>query len=81
MSRQHHHLKCENEYYQAQEKGTKTFEVRKNDRDYQLYDMVYLEETVNGIKTGRKLPQKEIVYILHGGKYGIETGYCVMQLR
>ena len=29
MSRQHHYLKCETEYYQAVEKGIKTFEVRK----------------------------------------------------
>lgn len=80
MSRQHHYLKTETEYYQLQEEGIKTFEVRKNDRDYKRGDMVYLKEVVNGVETGRTLPQKEIVYVLHGGQYGIEKGYCVLQL-
>ena len=81
MSRKHHYLKTETEYFQAQESGQKTFEVRRNDRDYKVGDMVVLDETVNGIKTGRTLPGKEIIYILYGGNYGIEKGYCVLQLR
>jgi hypothetical protein len=79
--RKHHYLKCETGYFQAIEKGLKTFEVRKNDRDFQVYDMVYLKESVNGLETGRELPVKEITYILYGGIYGIEKGYCVLQLK
>jgi hypothetical protein len=78
MSRQHHYLKTETEYYQAVEKGIKKFELRKNDRNFQVYDVLYLEETVNGVYTGRKLPPMEIKYILHGGKYGLEDGHCVL---
>lgn len=81
MSRQHHYLKCETEYYQAVEKGEKTFELRKNDRDYKVYDMIYLKEVVNGVETGRVLPPKEIVYILHGGKWGLEEGFCIIQMK
>ena len=81
MSRQHHYLKTETEYFQLQEKGEKTFEVRRNDRGFKIYDMVYLEEVVGGVKTGRTLPPKEIVYVLDGGKYGIEEGFCVLQLK
>lgn len=80
MSRQHHYLKTETEYYQAVEKGDKSFEVRKNDRNFKLYDMVYLQETVKGIRTGRELGGREITYILYGGIYGIDPDYCVMQL-
>ena len=79
MSKQHHHLKCETEYYNAHETGIKSFELRKNDRDYKVYDMVYLHETVNGIKTGRKLQGKEIKYVLYGGEYGLDKDYCIMQ--
>ena len=50
--RQHHHLKCEAEYFQAVERGKKKFELRKNDRDFQVSDMVYLHESINGIETG-----------------------------
>ncbi len=77
MSIQHHHLKTETEYYQAVEAGTKKFELRKNDRDFKVYDMVYLEETVNGKYTGRKLDPFEIKYIFHGGQYGLGEGYCL----
>ena len=80
MSRQHHHLKTETEYYQQVEKGNKNFELRKNDRNFQVGDMLYLEEVVNGTFTGRVLPPKEVKYILSGGKYGLEEGYCIMQL-
>lgn len=81
MSRQHHYLKTETEYYQAIEKGLKTFELRKNDRNYQVGDMVYLKETVNSEFTGRELPPKEILYILYGGEYGLSEDYCIMNFK
>lgn len=73
----HHYLKTETEYFQAIEIGEKKFELRKNDRDFKVYDMVYLEETVSGIYTGRKLPPLEIKYLLNGGKYGLEPDHCI----
>jgi hypothetical protein len=78
MSRQHHYLKTETEYYQAIERGLKKFELRKNDRNFQVGDMLHLEESVNGIKTGRSLPPLEIRYILEGGKFGLSEGYCII---
>lgn len=77
MSRQHHHLKCETEYYQGVERGEKRFEVRINDRNYKVGDMIYLNETVRGEATGRHLPPLEIRYILEGGKYGLDENYCI----
>lgn len=81
MSRKHHELKTETEYYQAVEKGQKTFEVRKNDRDFKIFDMIVLQEVVKGVPTGRTLDPMEITYILPGGIYGIASDYCVMQLK
>ena len=79
MSRQHHSLKTETEYYQAVERGEKKFELRKNDRDFKKYDMLYLEEVVNGVKTGRSLPPVEIQYVLKDcAKYGLSDGYCIL---
>lgn len=77
MSRQHHYLKCETEYYQAIEEGIKTFEIRINDRDYELYDMIYFREIVNEVETGRETEGYEIKYILYGGKYGLDKDYCI----
>ena len=78
MSRQHHYLKTETEYYQAIERGEKKFELRKNDRNFKKHDLLYLEEVVNGIKTGRTLPSMEIKYIFDGGKYGLSEDYCIL---
>jgi len=77
MARQHHYLKTETEYFQAVEKGKKKFELRKNDRDFKEYDMLYLQETVNGIKTGREIIL-EIQYVLLGGKFGLDKDYCII---
>lgn len=77
MSRQHHELKCETEYYQAVEKGFKKFEFRINDRNFTKFDIVTLVEVVQGIPTGRKISPLEIQYVLYGGTFGLPKGYCV----
>lgn len=77
MPRQHHNIKCETECFQAIERGNKKFEFRFNDRDYKKYDIVCLDETVNGIKTGRAISNLEIKYVLYGSKYGIPEGFCI----
>lgn len=77
MSRQHHEIKTETEFYQQVEKGLKRFEARRNDRNYKVYDMVTLLESVKGVLTGRKYGPVEIDYVLRGPAYGIEDGHCV----
>jgi hypothetical protein len=81
MSRQHHKLKCQTKYYEAAEKGLKSFELRKNDRNFQVYDMVELFEVVGDVFTGRKLPPKEIKYICEGGQFGLDKDYVILQLE
>lgn len=44
QKRRTHHLKCWPQYFQAVKIGAKTFEVRKNDRDYQVDDEIHLRE-------------------------------------
>jgi len=80
MSRNHHRLKAETHYYQLVEQGIKTFELRVNDRDFQVGDMVTLCEVVLGVPTGRELPPKEIKYILHGGSFALPETHCILQL-
>ena len=80
MSRQHHKLKTESAFYQAVEAGIKTFELRVNDRNFQVGDMVTLQEVFGGIATGRALPPKEIKYILLGGQFGLPETHCILQL-
>jgi len=80
MKNTNHHIKCERENYQDMLDGIKTFDVRKDDRYYRVGDLVWLEETIDGEKTGRQMSPKEIVYKFDGGIYGIERGFCVLQL-
>ena len=39
-----HMLKCWPEYFKQVKAGTKTFGIRENDRDYQVGDVLYLQE-------------------------------------
>lgn len=83
MSRNHHYLKTETEYYKAVENGVKTFDLRKNDRDYQIGDIIHLIEIVEDVPTGRQLSPKEITYIFYSFDTvdGLKSGYCILQLR
>ena len=76
-----HELKIQPQYFEDIISGTKTFEIRKNDRNYQVGDVLTLREFNNGEYTNRFI-RKRVAYIHHGdGNFGIEQGYCVMALR
>jgi hypothetical protein len=59
-----HELKCWKEYYQAIVDGIKTFEIRQNDRNFQVDDILWLREWSSdlGIYTGRNC-RKKVTYI------------------
>lgn len=67
-------LKIEPKYFEAQEKGNKNFEIRKNDRGYQVGDLLFLHEYENNQYTGRLLVRK-VTYIT---SYKQKEGYAVL---
>ncbi|MCB2222282.1 MAG: DUF3850 domain-containing protein [Bacteroidetes bacterium] len=77
-----HTLKTWSEYFTDILNGTKTFEVRKNDRDFKIGDILQLEEwnQETGSFTSRHC-SREVVYVLDGGQFGVEKGYVVMGLK
>jgi hypothetical protein len=77
-----HTLKIYPEYFQEVVSGTKTFEVRKNDRDFKVCDDLILAEycPVQESFTGNTCV-REINYILKGGDFGIEKGFVVIGLQ
>jgi len=82
VTQQTHRLKTWPEYFNAVVDGTKTFEVRKNDRNYQIGDMLVLKEFDPQKQTFTlRITYRVICYVLPGGQFGIETGYCVLGLR
>jgi len=59
--------------------GFKTFEVRKNDRDFKIGDILLLKEwdNIKNEYTGSST-KYTITYILYGGQFGIEVDYVVL---
>lgn len=75
-----HELKTLPVYFDAVERGEKTFEVRKDDRGFQKGDTVRLLRLhPNGI-VGRQSVDRRILWILTGGQFGVEPGYVVLAL-
>ena len=76
-------LKVLEKYYNDILIGKKTFEVRKNDRDYQVGDELVLYPCNNvGIINIRLKPLRlKVSFVLQGGQYGIEKGYVVMATK
>lgn len=60
-----HDLKCNSYYFELIANGSKRFEFRKNDRDFELGDILVLREfdTYNSILTGRVI-QCVITFVL-----------------
>lgn len=87
-----HELKILPQYFEAVQAGLKNFEIRIDDRNYKEGDTLILKEWFIGSDsanyntetpqyyTGREIT-KEISYILKGGKYGLEEGYCIASLK
>lgn len=76
MASKVHELKITPEYFEAVFMGTKTFEIRKNDRGFKVGDMLILKEW-NGSYTGKKLARK-VTYITD---YQQKPGYVVMAIE
>jgi ASC-1-like (ASCH) protein len=64
-----HRLKTWPEYFEAVLSGKKTFEIRKNDRDYQVNDLLLLQKynPKTNEYTGREL-LVEVTYITDFGQ-------------
>ena len=77
-----HSLKTWPEYFEQVKEGLKTFELRKNDRDFNKRDILYLEEWDAKLEqyTGRRLFCK-ITYILKGPSFGLSKEYCIMSIK
>lgn len=76
-----HNLKILPPFFVAVSRGEKTFELRKNDRDFQAGDIVLLKEYSKKSEayTGR-LISAEIGFVYKGQDYGLKDGYCVFSL-
>lgn len=79
-----HALKTWPQYFKDIQEGRKTFELRKDDRGYNVGDILVLQEfDVDGeapLLTGNECTRK-VNYILRDAKqFGLMDGYCIMGL-
>lgn len=76
-----HELKLKTNYYGALS-GIKTFELRKNDRDFQMGDLIHFVDA-----NGKEIDWHEdnlykITYILKNvPEYGLDKEYCILSLE
>jgi hypothetical protein len=75
-----HILKTVNPFFDDVFYNRKEFEVRLNDRDFQVGDRLQLIEVVPDGQRQRYV-LKDIKYILPGGQYGIDKDYVVLGLK
>ena len=76
-----HRIKIQDVFADAVISGQKTFEVRKNDRNYQRGDHVVFTAVVNGNKINHPInkEQYEITYVVSG--WGLKDGYVAFGIK
>lgn len=80
MENKLHELKIYTKYFNAVLDGSKTFEIRKNDRWFQVGDNILLREWDNIKYSGRTI-YAEITYILYDRFIGLSDGYVALGIK
>ena len=77
-----HEVKCWPEFWNPLKTGTKTFELRRNDRDYQVGDELierqWSPETHEYV--GEERLQFRITYVMQGPIFGLRQGFAILGL-
>ena len=85
-----HELKIKYEYLVEIARGAKTFELRKNDRDYQVGDLIHfvdIKDTKQNDKCDCDIyidnnDLYKITYILKDvPQYGLDKDYCILAIK
>ena len=90
-----HNLKLKDEYVAQVMYGEKTFELRKNDRDFKVGDLIHFTDTNGkdlsydnkvGILTTKEYRFEDnlfkITYILKNvPEYGLDKDYCIFGIK
>lgn len=71
-----HQIRLGAMFFEDARSGKKSFELRKNDRDYKVGDILEMIEFKEGKNTGRVI-RKSVTYILEDYT-GLVDGYCIM---
>jgi len=84
-----HDLKIDLKEHYSLRDGTKRFEIRKNDRNFQAGDILHLKATLyTGAEMAEGKPLQytgeemlvKVSQIIHGPIYGLAEGWCIMSV-
>jgi hypothetical protein len=74
-----HRLKTVQPFFNDVKSGKKPFEIRFNDRNYQVGDTLILEEWNNAEGYTGQVERKSVTYILKDcPQFGLRDGYCIL---
>lgn len=74
-----HYLKIKPEYYKDVQCGLKTFELRKNDRNFQVGDILMLIKLDDNGNETDQVTRVKVTYILKDcPQYGLKEGYAIL---
>ena len=82
-----HELKIKHEYLVEVATGVKTFELRKNDRDYQVGDLIRFDIKESIFDSTRDIyidkdTLYKITYVLKDvPQYGLDKDYCILAIK
>ena len=78
-----HILKIRPEYFGQVLYGCKTFEIRKDDRDYEVDNIIHFIDSMTGedaVMCSNNIFR--ITYVLRNvPEYGLQKGYCILGIR
>ena len=78
----YHTLKTWPEFFKAVWDGYKTFEIRRNDRNFQVGDILrLLEYYPDRNEFSGKTIDSKVTYVLQGGQFGVEKGYVILGIK
>lgn len=69
------------EYFSAVLSGQKMFELRKDEDDIQVGDLLVLREWDGEKYTGRAINADTMYVLRNAPQYGLMKGYCVIGIR
>lgn len=75
-----HELKIKPEYFQAVWNGQKRAELRKDDRDYKVGDLLVLKEWDGEKHTGSVVAVRVTHILRNCPEYGLADGYCILSI-
>lgn len=78
-----HALKTNKEYYKLLDNGSKTFELRKDDRPFYEGDTLLAQEYDADANeyTGNEREFTITMILRDVPKFGLKTGYCILALK